>query len=51
MVHQSEEGRFHLKNATRLNIDYSFIISELFPQLTDRPLIKAIISDGKKSSN
>lgn len=48
MVHQSEEGRFHLKNATRLNIDYSFIISELFPQLTDRPLIKAIISEGKK---
>ena len=51
MAQQSEEGRFHLKNATRLNIDYSFIISELFPQLTDRPLIKAIISEGKKSSN
>lgn len=50
-VHQSEEGRFHLKNATRLNIDYSFIVSELFPQLTDRPLVKAIISEGKKSSN
>ncbi|NRD23904.1 tetratricopeptide repeat protein [Winogradskyella litoriviva] len=51
MVHQPEEGRFHLKNATRLNIDYSFIISELFPQLKDRPLVKAIISEGKKSSN
>jgi len=50
-IHQSEEGRFHLKNATRLNIDYSFIIPELFPQLIDKPMIKAIISEGKKESN
>lgn len=50
-VHQTEEGRFHLKNATRLNIDYNFIISELFPQLTEKPLIKAIISEAKKTSN
>jgi len=50
-VHQPEEGRFHLKNGTRLNIDYNFIISELFPQLTDKPLIKAIISEAKKTSN
>ncbi|WP_439153133.1 tetratricopeptide repeat protein [Winogradskyella sp.] len=50
-LHQSEEGRFHLKNATRLNIDYSFIISELFPQLENRPLIKAIISDSNKNFN
>lgn len=49
-LHQSEEGRFHLKNAVSLNIDYNFIISELFPQLTDRPLVKAIISDAKKTS-
>lgn len=51
ITNQSEEGRFHLKNAVRLNIDYSFIISELFPQLTDKPLVKAIISDAKKTSN
>lgn len=50
-VHQTEEGRFHLKNAVRLNIDYSFIITELFPQLENRPLIKAIISDSKKNFN
>jgi len=49
-LHQSDEGRFHLKNATRLNIDFNFIISELFPQLTDRPMIKAIISEGKKTT-
>ncbi|WP_296381659.1 tetratricopeptide repeat protein [Winogradskyella sp.] len=50
-MHQTEEGRFHLKNAVRLNIDYSFIITELFPKLEDRPMIKAIISDSKKASN
>ncbi|WP_179352617.1 tetratricopeptide repeat protein [Winogradskyella vidalii] len=50
-VHQSDEGRFHLKNATRLNIDYSFIITELFPKLIEKPLVKAIISEAKKRLN
>ncbi len=50
-MHQTEEGRFHLKNAVRLNIDYSFIITELFPKLDDRPMVKAIISGSKKASN
>lgn len=50
-MHQLEKGRFHLKNAVRLNIDYSFIISELFPNLNDKPMVKAIISDSKKTSN
>lgn len=50
-MHQTEEGRFHLKNAVNLNIDYSFIISELFPNLNDKPMVKAIISDSKKTSN
>jgi tetratricopeptide (TPR) repeat protein len=45
-VHHTEEGRFHLKNAVRLNIDYSFIISELFPKLQDKPMVRAIISDS-----
>lgn len=51
IMHKIEEGRFHLKNAVRLNTDYSFIISELFPQLKQRPLVKAIISESKKTSN
>jgi tetratricopeptide (TPR) repeat protein len=50
-LHQTEEGRFHLKNATCLNIDYNFIISELFPQLLDKPMVKAIISEAKKTSD
>ena len=50
-VHQYEEGSFHLKSATRLNIDYNFIIAEIFPQLADKPMINTIISEAKKSSN
>ncbi len=50
-MHQAEEGHFHLKNAVRLNFDYSFIISELFPKLIEKPMVKAIISDSKKTSN
>ncbi len=50
-MHQAEEGRFHLKNAVRLNLDFSFIISELFPKLIEKPMVKAIISDSKKTSN
>lgn len=51
ITQQIQEGRFHLKNALRLNIDYSFIVSELFPLLVDRPMVKAIISEAKKASD
>ncbi|MBC3847234.1 tetratricopeptide repeat protein [Winogradskyella echinorum] len=50
-THQIEEGRFHLKNAVNLNIDYSFIIAELFPNLNNKPMVKAIISESKRASN
>jgi tetratricopeptide (TPR) repeat protein len=50
-LHKIEEGRFHLKNAVQLNNDYSFIITELFPNLEEKPMVKAIISDSKKTSN
>ena len=50
-MHQTEEGRFHLKNALRLNADFCFIISELFPKLNDKPMVKAIISESKKTSD
>ncbi len=48
---QSEKGRYHLKNGMRLNEEYDFIITELFPNLTDKPVVKDIISNSKKSSN
>ncbi|MCA0132108.1 tetratricopeptide repeat protein [Winogradskyella alexanderae] len=50
-LNKNEEGRFHLKNAIQLNFEYNFIITELFPNLKDKPIVKAIISDFKKTSN
>ncbi|WP_299127181.1 tetratricopeptide repeat protein [uncultured Winogradskyella sp.] len=50
-INKTEEGRFHLKNAIKLNPDYSFIVPELFPNLNDRPMIRAIISEGNRLSN
>ncbi|MFD1063465.1 tetratricopeptide repeat protein [Winogradskyella litorisediminis] len=46
---EQEKGRYHLKNALRLNIDYDFILDELFPNILNRPTVKAIISSSKKS--
>ena len=50
-MHQNEEGRFHLKNAVQLNFEYNFIITELFPKLNERAIVRAIISDSKKTPN
>lgn len=46
---ENDKGRYHLKNALRLNKDYDFIIDELFPNLKNKPSIKAIISDSKNN--
>ncbi|WP_299112740.1 tetratricopeptide repeat protein [uncultured Winogradskyella sp.] len=45
------KGRYHLKNALRLNSEYDFIIEELFPNLLNKPIVKDIISSSKKSSD
>jgi tetratricopeptide (TPR) repeat protein len=45
------KGRFHLKNALKLNEEFSFIITELFPKVDNMPLVKAIIFENKKTSN
>ncbi|MDO1500025.1 tetratricopeptide repeat protein [Winogradskyella maritima] len=45
---QSDKGRYHLKNALRLNDEYDFILSELFPHVIKKPMVKAIISSSKK---
>ena len=50
-LRQSDKGRYHLKNGLRLNPEYDFILSELFPNISEKPTIKAIISSSKKSSN
>lgn len=45
-----DKGRYHLKNGLRINYDYNFIIEELFPSLSKRPMVMEIISTSKKSS-
>ncbi|MBO3116177.1 tetratricopeptide repeat protein [Winogradskyella sp. DF17] len=50
-VSEESKGRFHLKNALFLNSEYSFIISELFPNVEQMPIVKAIILESKKASN
>ena len=48
---ETDKGRYHLKNGLRINVDYDFIIDELFPNLLENPTVKNIISTSKKSSN
>ncbi|RNC84881.1 MAG: tetratricopeptide repeat protein [Winogradskyella sp.] len=48
-ISEVSKGRYHLKNALRLDSDYDFIIEELFPNLMKRPIVKEIISSSKKS--
>ncbi len=50
-THESDKGRFHLKNGLRIDFDYNFIISELFPRLMERPMIRTIIAESKRISN
>lgn len=51
MDQQSTKGRYHLKNALRLNADYDFIIEELFPNLVNHAVIKQNLIESKKSSS
>ncbi len=46
-----QKGCFHLKNGLCLDAEYSFIISELFPQLKDNPKIQAIILNFNNSKS
>ncbi|MBT8376956.1 MAG: tetratricopeptide repeat protein [Bacteroidia bacterium] len=50
-MQESSKGRFHLKNAVKLDPQYEFIITELFPNIAEKPLVKNIIHDPKKTSN
>lgn len=43
-VMDSTKGRYHLKNAYRINSEYDFIITELFPGLISKPTIQDIIT-------
>lgn len=51
MLHETEKAEYHLKNGLMINKDYSFILDELFPTMTDKPSVKTIIANTKKSSD
>ncbi|TCK66722.1 tetratricopeptide repeat protein [Winogradskyella wandonensis] len=46
---ENDKGRYHLKNALRLNSDYDFILEELFPNIINRQSVREVISSSKKS--
>lgn len=48
-IWEQDKGRYHLKNAYRLNSEFDFILDELFPNILNRPTVKAIISSSRKS--
>ena len=48
---ESEKGQYHLKNGLLLNIEFQFILDELFPKIIKKSFIKKFILDTKKSLN
>ena len=42
-LNQNDKGTFHLKNAIKHNEEYSFIIEELFPEVSNKILVKNIL--------
>ncbi|ULC60675.1 tetratricopeptide repeat protein [Flaviramulus sp. BrNp1-15] len=42
-LNQNDKGAFHLKNAIKHNEEYSFIIEELFPEVSNKILVKNIL--------
>jgi tetratricopeptide (TPR) repeat protein len=51
MILETSKGQYYLKNAMKLNEEYSFIIDELFPTIIDNITLKNILSQTKKASN
>ncbi|MEL0456945.1 tetratricopeptide repeat protein [Flavobacteriaceae bacterium SZ-1-7] len=42
-LNQNNKGIFHLKNAIKLNEDYSFILDELFPDVVNNMVVKNLL--------
>ncbi|MFD0835567.1 tetratricopeptide repeat protein [Mariniflexile aquimaris] len=43
-LNETDKGTFHLKNGLRYNAEYSFILEELFPEVTSKILVKNILN-------
>ncbi|KAB1069202.1 tetratricopeptide repeat protein [Tamlana haliotis] len=42
-LNENDKGTFHLKNGLKYNVDYYFIIDELFPKISNKRLVKKIL--------
>jgi len=42
-LNEADKGTFHLKNGLRNNEDYAFIIEELFPEVSNKILVKNLL--------
>jgi tetratricopeptide (TPR) repeat protein len=49
-INQNEKGRFHLNNGLKLDDDYKFIVTELFPNLNKNPRVSTLIGNTKNTS-
>lgn len=49
-INDYDEGYIHLNNALHLDPEYYIIIEELFPKIYNRPSIRQIITNFKKSA-
>ncbi|MDO5970424.1 tetratricopeptide repeat protein [Flavivirga aquimarina] len=42
-LNENDKGSFHLKNGIRYNEEYAFIIDELFPEVSNKILVKTLL--------
>jgi tetratricopeptide (TPR) repeat protein len=46
-LNENDKGTFHLKNGLRNNTEYSFIIDELFPEVSNKVLVKNLLKTNQ----
>ncbi len=46
LLNENNKGIFHLKNGIRYNEDYSFIIDELFPEVSSKIMVKTLLKSN-----
>lgn len=47
-LHETDKGTFHLKNAIKINQEYSFIIEELFPEVYNKLDVQSLLKQNSK---
>lgn len=47
LINENDKGIFHLKNGLRYNEEYAFIIEELFPEVSNKILVKNILKTNQ----